>query len=534
MRIRWVAFVGAALFPLFGCATGENPEAAVDRGVVSVDGGSIRGVAGGERADVWMYREVPYAAPPLGMGRWRPPAPVTPWEGVRDATTFSPACVQNRRPSESFYGPGADAMSEDCLYLNVWTTATPEERQPVMVWVHGGGLRNGTGAQVTYDGSALARRGVVVVTLNYRLGPFGYLAHPLLTAESANNASGNYGVLDQIAALQWVQRNIEGFGGNPDRVTIFGESAGSWSVHSLVATPLAAGLFHGAIGQSGGVFGSFGGTPSLASGEAGGERFASSLLGDQEATLEAMRAATSDEVLTAMTTDRGPIPMRPVVDGWVLPNTVYAIFAAGEQNDVPVIVGSNADEGTALTGGAGPRTVEEFRQFARQFGASTEDFLAAYPATSEAEVRTAFLDSYTDRSFGWEMRTWARMQRASDAYLYFFSRVAPAADADQYGAFHAAEIIYVFDNLGRSPHRYANRDYDDTDQRVADVMASYWVNFATTGNPNGEGLSAWPRYRDAADEALVFGDEVTVRHGIRKPGLDFFDRYYAAHREAET
>ena len=178
MRIRWVALVGAALFPLFGCATGENPEAAVDRGVVSVDGGSIRGVAGGERADVWTYRGVPYAAPPLGMGRWRPPAPVTPWEGVRDATTFSPACVQNRRPSESFYGPGADDMSEDCLYLNVWTTATPEERQPVMVWVHGGGLRNGTGAQVTYDGSALARRGVVVVTLNYRLGPFGYLAQP--------------------------------------------------------------------------------------------------------------------------------------------------------------------------------------------------------------------------------------------------------------------------------------------------------------------------------------------------------------------
>ena len=278
MRIRWVALVGAALFPLFGCATGENPQAAVDRGVVSVDGGSIRGVAGNERADVWTYRGVPYAAPPLGMGRWRPPAPVTPWEGVRDATTFSPACVQNRRPSESFYGPGADDMSEDCLYLNVWTTATPEERQPVMVWVHGGGLRNGTGAQVTYDGSVLARRGVVVVTLNYRLGPFG----------------------------------------------------------------------------------SFGGTPSLASGEAGGERFASSLLGDKEVTLEAMRAATSDEVLTAMTTDSGPIPLRPVVDGWVLPNTVYAIFAAGEQNDVPVIVGSNADEGTALTGGAGPRTVEEY------------------------------------------------------------------------------------------------------------------------------------------------------------------------------
>ena len=247
-----------------------------------------------------------------------------------------------------------------------------------------------------------------------------------------------------------------------------------------------------------------------------------------------MRAATSDEVLTAMTTDRGPIPLRPVVDGWVLPNTVYAIFAAGEQNDVPVIVGPNADEGTALTGGAGPRTVEEYRQFARQFGAYTEDFLAASPATSEAEVRKAFLDSYTDRSFGWEMRTWARMQRPSDAFLYFFSRVAPAADADQYGAFHAAEIIYVFNNLGRSPHRYANRDYDDTDQRVADLMASYWVNFAATGQSQRRRTTRVAPLPRRSGRGTRVGDEVTVRHGIRKPGLDFFDRYYAAHREAGT
>ena len=502
--------------------------------VVSVEGGQLAGAPSPLGDDAMVYRRVPFAAPPVGDLRWRPPQPAPAWDGVRDATEAAPACMQNAIPDAAgrFYDPGVDRMGEDCLYLNIWTAAGPEDRAPVLVWIHGGGLRIGNGADVTYDGTRLAQRGVVLVTINYRLGVFGYLVHPLLSAESGHAASGNYGTLDQVAALAWIQRNIAAFGGDPSRVTIFGESAGSWSVNHLMATPLARGLFHAAIGESGGGFGSRGGAKPKEEIEAAGERFVEALLGEGVTpSLEALRSASAERV-QAVASDRAL--STATVDGWVFPDTVYNIFAAGRQHDVPVIVGSNADEMSILGGAAGADTLEQYRESIRdEYGEHADAFFETFPANTDEQAQQARVASGTDATFGWEMRTWARMMEtvSSPAYLYFFSRIPPAPDADRYGAYHTAEIPYVFDNFGVSPHPYANRDYTDTDRRLSDILASYWVNMAATGNPNSEGLPDWPAYDPEADAALHIGDTIGVEAGIRKERLDFFDRYYAAQRD---
>jgi para-nitrobenzyl esterase len=529
-RVLVLAFLSVGLC---GCSGPVATEAVIaDRTVIAVDGGRLSGARVDGSETVWAYKGIPFAAPPVGELRWRPPQPVAAWEGVREAARFAPACLQARRATDSFYGQIVDQMSEDCLYLNVWTSAQPGDRAPVMVWIHGGGLSSGHGGEATYDGTSLANRRVVVVTINYRLGPLGYLAHPLLSAESEHRASGNYGTLDQVAALRWVQKNIAAFGGDPGRVTIFGESAGSWSVHHLMATPLAKGLFHRAIGQSGGGFGSSGGTayPKTEM-EASAEQFAKDLVGSAAPSVAALRSKTGEEI---MSMPRGTRRFAANVDGWVFPDAIHDIFAAGAQNDVPVIVGSNADEGATLgAGGRGPMTVADYRKYARDsYGALAAAFLDVYPASSEAQTLEGRIQSYTDQTFGWEMRTWARMMEtvSSDAYFYFFSRVPPGPDAARTGAFHAAEIIYVFGNLGKSPYPYANRAYDNTDRTLSDLLASYWVNFATSGNPNGERLPQWPSYTRLADQALEFGDTVTLRTGIRKERLDFMDRYYAGRR----
>jgi para-nitrobenzyl esterase len=402
-----------------------------------------------------------------------------------------------------------------------------------MVWIHGGGLRTGSGASAWYDGTALARKGVVVVTINYRLGVLGFLAHPALTAESAHGSSGNYGLLDQVAALEWVRENIAAFGGDPQNVTIFGESAGSWSVNYMVATPLAKGLFHRAIGESGGNFAVMAALHPAAdqivdSAEEIGERYAAALGLDDNVTAADLRAKTAEDLYEALA-GGARFSARANVDGWVYPEQIYSMFAAGRQNDVPIMAGSNADEGTSLWGRFAPDTAADHRtRVENRFGDFADEILAAYPAESDADARQANLDMQTDDVFAWQMRTWARLTEtvSSPAYLYYFSRVPPGPEAEVYGAYHAAEIPYAFNNLDRGrPHTW-----EQTDRDLADLMSTYWANFATNGDPNGDSLPHWPPYTSDTDEALELGDEVSVVAGLKRARLDVLDAYHASRR----
>jgi len=483
---------------------------------VHVEQGELAG-ASGRNPDVRVYRGIPFAAPPVGELRWKPPQPPAAWQGVRQATQFGNSCPQVPFPTNGVYsGTPPPPISEDCLYLNIWTPAkSANDRLPVMVWIHGGGFDRGTGAAAGYDGENLARKGAVVVTINYRLGILGFLALPELTAESSHHASGNYGLLDQIAALQWVQENIVSFGGDASRVTIFGQSAGSGSVNALMASPLAKGLFGRAIGESGG---SFAPMPSLADAQEQGAQFAAAI-GVTGDTLKSLRAKTIEELLKAKADDDAG----PIVDGWVLPSTVYAIFAAGKQNDVPVIVGNNANEGANIVPlPNGTMSAAEFAENARKnFGAMADKFLQAYPAATDEEAAAAHFASFRDAQFGWDMRMWARLETDTGhhhAYRYYFSRVPPGPGS-RLGAFHGADLAYVFENY---PFRIW---YQDWDKQLGEIIENYWVNFAKTGDPNGPGLPNWPPYDPAKDDSLVLGDEVKVQMDVNARGLDFFDAY---------
>ena len=505
MRTLRASIVFAALLPL--SAAINDP--------VKTASGAVSGIAGTDPA-VRVYKGIPFAAPPVGDLRWRAPKPASNWEGVRAADKFGPICMQ-RKPGTA--ANGADSqISEDCLYLNVYTAAnSPHDKRPVMVWIHGGAFTSGAGS--LYDGEALARKGVVVVTTNYRLGLFGFFAHPELTKESDRNASGNYGLLDQIAALEWVQKNIAAFGGDPKRVTIFGESAGSWSVNYLTATPLAHGLFQRAIGESGAEFAP---ARKLSDMEQAGVKFAEKVGANSVAGLRGKSAEDLMKVQGFQTAAN--------VDGWFLPQDVFTIYAQGKQNDVPMIIGSNNDEGTMFT----PRntTAASFQQLAeRRFGPDAQAFLKLYPAGSDQQAWEAQAESMRDQTFGWEMRTWAREQSKtgkSKIYVYYFSRVPPGQSRVP-GAFHGSEISYVFDNLVIAPFAVgpneAARPWTDMDHKLADTMSSYWVNLATTGDPNGKGLLKWPAYKTKDDEVMGFGDKVEVMPLPHKSALDFLDTY---------
>jgi para-nitrobenzyl esterase len=468
---------------------------------VKVEQGQLTGTST-STPDVRAYKGIPYAAPPVGDLRWAPPKPPAPWHGVRAATAFGNACPQTPYPAGSVYFREPEPMSEDCLYLNVWTAARPpSEKRPVMVWIHGGALTRGSGSVPTYDGANFARHGVVLVTINYRLGILGYLAHPELSR------AANFGVLDQIAALQWVHRNIAAFGGDPGNVTIFGESAGSWSVNLLVASPLARSLFHRAIGESGAQFASM---RRLSQGEQAGAQLAQSLA--------VLRAKSPDELL------KMPWATGPVVDGAVFPQDVYGTFQQGKQNDVPLLSGSNADEATSLTPWPPNANAAVFvAQARRAFGESADDFLKIYSAATDREAEAGHYASFRDQIFTWQMRTWVRMQTRtgkSKAWLYQFTRIPPGPGSDRLRAFHASEIAYVFGNL-EPP-----RPWEAADRELSSQMLQYWVNFAMHGDPNGKGLPAWPAYDEKTDRNIVFGDKITTATGLNREALDFFDRYY--------
>ena len=487
------------------------PLRAAIEGPLRVESGVLTGTTD-LSSGVSAYKGIPFAAPPVGALRWRAPEPPAKWEGVRQATKFSAVCMQTPYAEGSPYRTQAEPLSEDCLYLNIWTAAhSAAERRPVMVWIYGGALTRGSASLPPYNGAELAKKGVVLVSFNYRLGVFGFFAHPELTAESAHHSSGNYGFLDQIAALQWVQRNIAQFGGDPNRVTIFGESAGSWSVNLLVASPLAKGLFQRAIGESGANFAPM---AKLADMEAGGLRAAKSLGAD---SLAALRTKPAEEILRA----NGEAAAN--VDGWVLPAEVRAIFAAGKQNDVPILIGSNADEGTAFASRVS--TMAALEASARRYGDRAGAFLKLYPADSDEQARAAQAAAIRDQFFGWEMRTWARMQTKtgkSKTNLYYFGRVPPGPGSEFLGAYHSAEIVYAFHNLD-----ITSRPWDEVDRKLGDVISSYWVTFAATGDPNGKGLPAWRVYSAQSERVMGLGNRIEPLDIPHKAALDFFDEWFA-------
>lgn len=468
---------------------------------------------------VRMYRGIPFAAPPVGDNRWREPQPVKPWTNVLAAEKFGPACAQQQRPLYVSIGnTGVNGFSEDCLYLNVWTPAKAAgEKLPVMVWVYGGGGREGSGGEPFYDPSNLAKRGVVVVTFNYRLNVFGWMAHPELSAENPRRVSGNYGALDQLAALKWIKANIAGFGGDAANVTVFGEAFGSQSVNRLMASPLGQGLFHRAIAVSRTAFFPL---DTLKQAEAQGQAFGARLGAPSIAALRALPAQT---VLQAYLNDPSPSRSAPVVDGYFLPSDVRAMFETGRQVDVPLLTGGADDEGGGPQRREGPpKTIAEYRAFLDQgYGGKADALFSAYPARRDQDAADAYNALQRDANFAGH-RLWAQLQTATGkqpAYLYLFTFSTPEWGADgearRIGSPHAGDLAYGFDNL-----RYADNAYSGEDEKMADITADYWVNFARNGDPNGKGLPTWPAYNAKAERMINLKLPPVAQPLINPRGLD--------------
>ncbi len=537
--------------------------AAIDQ-PVKLDTGLVSG-APGKNADVRVFKGIPYAAPPVGDLRWKPPQAAAKWDGVRAGDQFGNSCMQGgggrgrgagggARGGAPKGGPAPDAKgpapaaapgnaaapgggaargagrgpagppnSEDCLFLNVWTAAkSASERRPVMVWLHPGGYTSGSGSAAGTDGENLALKGAVLVTINYRLGIFGFFAHPELTAESPHHASGNYAFMDQQAALAWVQKNIAGFGGDPKRVLVFGDSAGSTSIGNLVASPLSKGLFQRALGESGAWLGlGIAAVPKLAAAEQAGVRTAEGL---GVKSLAELRAKPAAEVLAAGGRTG------PVIDGWFLPDDPANIYAQGKQNDVPLLLGSNKDEGTFFNS---PTTVAMFTQTLKtRYTDLADSFFKIYPAGSDEEATKSSFATFRDQ-LGFVMRNWAASQTKtgkSKAYVYYFTHEPPIAGGNpppsdvvtvrQQGATHGAEAAYVFENLA------GGRPWTDFDHMLSDTISSYWVNFAADGNPNGKGLPTWPNFNEKENQRLVLGDKIEPGQDLTKEQIALYQQYY--------
>ncbi len=502
---------------------------------VKTAGGLVNGVTVAD-GTIRVFNGIPYAAPPVGELRWRAPQPPQAWEGVRDASTPGPACLQGAvYPDISF-----PKESEDCLTLNIHAPAGGE-RRPVMVWIHGGGFTAGGGPEPRHDGLAFARRGIVLVTINYRLGVFGFFAHPELTRESGTGSSGNYGLLDQVAALRWVKDNIASFGGDPGNVTIFGESAGSFSVSALVASPLAKGLFHKAIGQSGAFFSTTLGLVPLATAEKAGDTFVAAAGAGSLAALRAMPGG-----LLMETARKARFRGGPILDGVFLPSDVHAIYAAGAQSHVPLLAGWNADEiRAAITLRPVKPTAQSFADDVRKrFGEHAAAVLAAYPAATDADAIESAAALGNDSFIGYSTWKWIEMHLAtggSPVYRYSFDRKIPVPDghkvngvpatARDIGARHAGEIEYVFGSQKRS---LPTVPWEPADLALSETMTSYWANFARTGDPNGPGLPPWPRYTPDARKVLHLDTEIRVSDDPFKARYEALDAHVAATRAKQA
>jgi para-nitrobenzyl esterase len=519
------AACAAAVFSLVPPAGAQVREAEVTGGRVA--GAVVNGIAS--------FKGIPFAAPPVGALRWKAPQPVKAWTGVKQATSFSESCVQDASAAKLFGAP--EGMREDCLYLNVWTPAkSAGEALPVMVWIYGGGFVLGQTSVPAYDGTKLAEKGVVLVSVAYRVGAFGFLAHPDLSRESGKG-SGNYGLQDQIAGLQWVKANIAKFGGDPGRVTIFGESAGGIAVSMLAVSPAAKGLFQRAISESGGSFGSAkysneGGVnvPPLKVAEATGAKFLEKL-GVKD--IKAAREIPAEKIQAAV----GPglaatASFWPVFDGDVLPGDQYELYEAKRFNDTPILVGTNSDEGGLF---AQPgMTSARFEKLVRDgFGPQADAILAAYPHATDADAVKSGKDIFRESTFAWHTWAWAMLQTERGkgrAFVYYFDHRTPRSPN---GAGHGSEIGYVFKTLGGpeiglpGPPPVPRPE----DFKISDLMSSYWVNFAKNADPNGPGLPAWPAFSPSAQNAMFFDAQPGARPLPNMAQIKAFDGYYKWLRE---
>ena len=514
---------------------------------VHIEAGSVQGVPASDPT-VTVFKGIRYAAPPTGDLRWRAPQPPQPWKGVLQADHFGNICPQAQSPHMSL------PMSEDCLFLNVWSGASrPSERRPVFVWIYGGGFSGGTGSSPEFDGASLARKGLVVVTFNYRVGALGFLATPELSQESGHGASGNYGLLDDVALLKWVQRNISAFGGDPTRVTIGGQSAGAGSVGFLSMSPLARGLFQRSIAESHARhprdpelrYLSVSWRP-LKTAESAGVKFAAERGAHSLQELRAMpwQRLVVDGSVFDPDVDTGssaePPLFRPVVDGWVIPFDYSQTYQQGTQNPVEFLAGNNLDETGAVpeTAFVALRAHNEARPGAphpnvtlndyvsaarRKFGSMAAEFLRLYPATTDDEAARANNDAAHDNSrvstylWGTEWTQHATLP----VYTYFWTHRPPGPSHDLRGAYHGSEITYVFGNVPAD-----GGPWTDEDRRIANIMSSYWANYVATGNPNGPGLPAWSAYDPKSPTVMELGEDFRPIPVASPEKLDFWRRFF--------
>ncbi|NQU16950.1 MAG: carboxylesterase family protein [Candidatus Saganbacteria bacterium] len=482
--------------------------------VVKVDSGPVSGIIDD---GISTYLGIPYAKPPVGDLRWRTPQKVSPWKVTRKCLEFGPAC-----PQPNYLEVGR--TNEDCLYLNVWTPAkSSKEKLPVMVFIHGGAFTVGSAAEKDYDGANFARLGVVFVSINYRLGPFGFLSHPLLSKDSANGVSGNYGLMDQSAAIKWVSKNISAFGGDPENVTIIGESAGSISVNLQMIMPASKGLFKRVIAESGGPYG-LGYLFPNADGSMDkalkvGEKFSKALKAN---TLKDMRRKTSDEILAAFDFSLGPISrgmkFGPVFDGFTIPGDPKKLFAEGKQGDLQILIGSNTDEGNLFYK---KMSLKEYKGWIKsRFKGFDDEVFAMFPAKDDQDVREAFNKLLTAAMFSEPARFAVRCgeKNKTKNYLYKFTRVPNTAMAKKMGSYHSVELPYVFGHLKKE------QGYNDYDIKLSNIVRKYWTNFAKSGNPNGRRLPYWPEYKRKTDQNLELGSKIRIKKNLLKKECDLIDR----------
>ncbi len=514
---HWKEFIvlGTALLLLGAVPNGSQKPVRISSGLIS---GTT------DNDNVTAYLGIPFGAPPVGELRWRPPQPANHWEDVRKADHFGASCMQNQPGSrlpwtEEFMTQGA--VSEDCLFLNVWTPAkSSHEKRAVMVYFYGGGFNEGSSSVAVYNGTELARKGAVVVTSNYRVGPLGFLVHPDLTKESPHQSSGDYGLLDQIAALEWVQKNISAFGGDPGRVTIFGQSAGAISVVGLMHSPLAKGLFARAIAQSGpGLFPEnlHGGGETLQQREQQGLKYAEAKGAHSLAELRAL-PASEFFIATPGTKGAPSVSAFPVTDGWVL-------TAEHPAREVPLMVGMVAGD-AAFASGFGPPTAPTVASYTtgaqKAYGDRAATFLKLYPVEKDSDVLAARTASQTDRArVSIDFWCESQLKRSGRVYTYFFDRPTPWPAHPEFGAFHTSEVPYIFETL-----KLLDRPWKPVDFKLSDLMASYWSNFAKTGDPNGSGLPRWPSYDPASHNTMELGERVGPMPEAEPGRVKFFLDYF--------